>query len=168
MKLRRRTIGWGLTIYWIVTWSAVVFQIDRFPLSWVPMYSRYRPSDQIEVRGADREATKRGLRVTQQDGTVAWVTRADLNIAKRHFRRLYRQRLFGQNPADQWPYRVLRSLNRTLGRSPGDPDFIVKVESEAEFWWARKSDLEVEKRVLRRSDHEWRPDYDERWKREGS
>lgn len=160
-------MGVGLTAYWVVLWAAVIVQLDEFPLTWVPMYSKYRPSDRLEVRGSDKEAVRRGLRVTHRDGTVHTVTRADLNLTQRHFRRLCRQRLFGQNPAKQWPYLVLRSLNRTLEREPGDPDFIVKVESEAEFWWARKPDLQVEERAVRRSSHPWKDEYLERWNREG-
>ena len=167
--LSRKTVGRGLAVYWTIVWAAVVFQIDQFPLTWVPMYSELHAADErLEVRASDKEATKRGLLVTQRDGTTRYVTREDLNVTPRHFRRLYRQRLFGGNPAEEWPYRVLRSLNRTLGREPDAPDFIVNVESEAEFFFARKSDLHIEERVRRRSSHGWKDEYDERWAREGS
>jgi hypothetical protein len=162
--LSRRTIGWGLCVYWAVVWWAVVFQIDEFPLTYVPMYGGFKPDRPIEIRLSDSDATKRGLRVTHRDGTVDYVTRADLNLTKRHFRRLYRQRMFSSE-REHWPYRVLRSLNRTLGYGLDDPGFIVRVESEIGYWIVRRSDLHTE-RETRRADHEWLPAYDAMWRDE--
>jgi len=161
----RRTVSVGLALYWAVVWSAVVFQLDDFPLTNVPMYAGFKGEKPIEVRISDREASDRGFRVTNRDGTVHYVNRADLNLTDRHFRRLYRKRLHGSSQGP-WPYRVLRSMNRTLGHELGDPDFIVRAESEIAYQIVRRSDLHVEHEI-RRGDQSWAPEYDEKWRREG-
>ena len=57
-------------------------------------------------------------------------------------------------------------MNRTLGREPGDKDFIVRVESEITYRIVRRSDLHVE-REIRRADQPWVEEYDAEWHHEG-
>ena len=41
----------------------------------------------------------------------------------------------GENYYDiDWPQRLLRSLNRTFDREPGDTDFIVSIEANGEMY----------------------------------
>ena len=87
-----------LVLYLIVVWSAVIFRIDRFPITWVPMYSVYQPSETISKSIKDKAAMRKGFRVTHRDGSISYVSYNDLNIPKPNFRRLYYSRIFGHDP----------------------------------------------------------------------
>ena len=52
--MTRRRVSRLLTIYWIVLWSAVVFRVDRFPLTWAPMYSSWGPKSTVRTRIVDQ------------------------------------------------------------------------------------------------------------------
>ena len=94
----------------------------------------------------------RGILVTHRGGSTSYVTKEDLNIPKGNFWRLYYQRMFGKGPlkhrqgnrsletfnrwirglddgqenfSAQWDWRVLWSLNKTLGFKPTNPHFII-------------------------------------------
>ena len=57
--MSKTTTNRFLIIYLIVIWSAVFVRCDRFPLTWVPMYSTYIPDNTMSVRILDKELMKR-------------------------------------------------------------------------------------------------------------
>ena len=151
---RRGTVRF-LVLYLAVVWLAVVIRVDRFPLTWAPMYSTFVPSDPIRVRLVDDARMKKGLRVTRANGSQDFVDQHDLNMPRWNFWRLYGRRMDREGPANHaegntklssfnrwwrgleegelnfevdWARRILRSVNHTLGHAPGDPDFIVRAE----------------------------------------
>lgn len=166
--MTRQTVNRILVVYLLVVWTAVMVRCDRFPLTWVPMYSTYTPTEKIPVVVIDRKNMERGILVTHRDGSKGYVTAADLNIPITHFWRLYYQRMFGAPPAKhtqgnmnlgavnrwirgldegepnfsvEWDWLVIRSLNKTLGYEPSDPKFIVGAEAESEIVHYQKKDL---------------------------
>lgn len=166
--MSRSTVTRILVVYLLVVWTAVLVRCDRFPLTWVPMYTTYVPSESIAVVVLDEERMKQGLFVTRRDGSTDYLTRKDLNLSKLHFWRLYYQRMFGAGPAKhrqgnmnlgsfnrwirglkegaanfsaEWDWLILRSLNRTLGHEPSDPKFIVRAQTEYEIVRYLKKDL---------------------------
>ncbi len=166
--MTRQTVNRILVVYLLVVWTAVAVRCDRFPLTWVPMYSTYTPIEKIPVVVIDREKMERGILVTHRDGSQRYVTAKELNIPKTHFWRLYYQRMFGAPPAKHtqgnmnlgtvnrwirglgknepnfsadWDWRILRSFNKTLGYEPSDPTFIVLAEVESEIVHYQKKDL---------------------------
>ena len=157
-----------LILYLIVIWSAVIFRIDRFPISWVPMYSVYQPSETISKSIKDKAAMNKGLRVTHRDGSISYVSYKDLNIPKPNFKRLYYSRIFGTAPPKHkqgntalgsinrwirgldenepnfsvdWEWRMFWTLNKTLQLEPADPKFITRIESSKQKRTYRKADL---------------------------
>jgi len=166
--LSRRTITCLLVLYWIVVWAAVIFRIDYFPLTWVPMYSVYAPSDTISAKVWDKDQYKKGLKVTHRDGSISYVSYKDLNIPKPNFRRLYYSRIFGTAPPKHkqgntelgplnrwirgldkgelyfsvdWEWRMFWTINKTLGHEPPDPQFIIRMETQHQKRIYRKADL---------------------------
>lgn len=165
--MKRATVSRFLAAHLVVVWAAVFVQFDEFPLTWVPMYAVFQPTELLSYRVVMPENVKRGFRATHRDGSTGWITQRDLNISKRHFRRLYRQRPFQKRPLERWDYRILRSVNRTLGLAPDDPKFIVRLEADIERWWLRKTDLEVVEREARHASLEWNDEKQGRWQHEG-
>jgi hypothetical protein len=163
----RTAVNSFLAAYLCVVWTAAMARFDEFPLTWVSMYARYEPDELLSLRVADQAAISRGLRATARDGSTRWLTRRDLNVTKKHFRRLYWQRMFTDGPRSPWPYRILRSVNRTLGYAPNDPRFIVRLEADIDQVSMRKTDLAIVDRKSRHVTHEWRDEYLERWRDEG-
>lgn len=150
------------------------------------MYSVHREKQRatIGVRIADPERHRAGFLATQRDGKQLRVTRADLNLPRASFGRLLLQRAFGheankinhldaprfgidawlaplspgpQHPNQQW--RLLRSVNATLGRELADAAFIVRLEAAFERIAFDRSDLRSQTRGERRAQLVW----DERW-----
>ena len=157
-----------LVLYLSVVWAAVIFRIDRFPITWVPMYSVYQPSETISKSIKDKAAMKKGLRVTHRDGSISYVSYKDLNIPKPNFKRLYYSRIFGTAPPKHkqgntalgsinrwirgldenepnfsvdWEWRMFWTLNKTLQLEPADPKFITRIESSKQKRIYRKADL---------------------------
>jgi hypothetical protein len=87
--VNKRTITLILVAYLTIIWVAVIFRIDYFPLTWVPMYSGYKPRETISVKVFDKDKEQKGFKVTYRDGSTGYVSSKDLNIPKPHFRRLY-------------------------------------------------------------------------------
>ena len=164
----KRTITIILVGYLTIIWAAVIFRIDYFPLTWVPMYSSYYPDDTITAKVWDKDRISRGLLVTHRDGSTSYLSHKDLNIPKPNFRRLYYQRMFGSGPPKHrqgdrnlsqlnrlirgleegesnysvdWEWRMFWSLNKTLGYEPPDPRFVVKAEALYQIRMYRKDDL---------------------------
>ncbi len=166
--MNRQTVNVILAIYLIVVWGAVIFRVDRFPITWVPMYSVYKVKDTISSKVWDKKRYKKGLRVTHRDGSVSYVSYKDLNIPKPNFRRLYYSRVFGSGPPKHnqgntslepynrwirglgpdeknfsvdWQWRMFWTLNKTLGHEPADPKFITRIEASHTKRYYRKADL---------------------------
>jgi hypothetical protein len=155
----KRRITYILILYFAVVWAAALLRIDRFPLSWAPMYSIYEASTDPEIRRrlVDKKYLKEmGWKAIHRDGTTSRVTQRDLNIRTSSMRRLYYKRTFGEAPASHrhlnhdagtldrrlfglapgepyyvvnWHQRMLRSINRTLRHEPEDGKFIVRLEA---------------------------------------
>jgi len=166
--LNRRTVNIILVLYLTVIWAAVIFRIDRFPITWVPMYSVYQPSETILKSIRDKAAIRKGLRVTHRDGSTSYVSYKDLNIPKPNFRRVYSSRIFGTDPPKHkqgntalgsvnrwirgldenernfsvdWEWRMFWTLNKTLELEPADPKCITRIESSKQSRMYRKADL---------------------------
>ena len=166
--MNRRIVNIILILYLSVVWAAVIFRIDRFPITWVPMYSVYQPSETISKSIRDKAAMRKGLRVTHRDGTISYVSYKDLNIPKPNFRRLYSSRVFGTDPPKHkqgntalgsinrwirgldenernfsvdWEWRMFWTLNKTLQFEPANPKFITRIESSKQRRVYRKTDL---------------------------
>ena len=166
--MSRRTVNVIIVLYLIVVWAAVIFRIDRFPLTWVPMYSVYEPSETISAKVWDNNKYGKGILVTHRDGTTSYVSSKDLNIPKPNFRRLYYSRIFGSAPPKHkqgntelgtmnrwvrgldedepnfsvdWEWRMFWTLNKTLRHEPSDQKFIVQMEADYQRRIYRKTDL---------------------------
>ena len=166
--MNRRTVNIIIVLYLIVVWAAVIFRIDRFPITWVPMYSVYQPSETISTSVRDKAALRKGIRVTHRDGSISYVSYKDLNIPKPNFRRLYGSRIFGHDPPKHkqgntalgpvnrwvrgldenernfsvnWEWRMFWTVNKTLQFEPADPKFIIRMESAYQKRIYRKADL---------------------------
>ena len=166
--MSRRTVTWILVMYLTIIWGAVIFRIDYFPLTWVPMYSSYYPDDTITARIGAPERMAKGILVTHRNGETSYISHKDLNIPKSNFQRLYYQRMFDTGPPKHrqgnrnlsslnrwirgledgeanfsvdWGWRMFWSLNKSLGYEPQDPRFIVQAEALYQNRIYRKSDL---------------------------
>jgi hypothetical protein len=187
--LKQRTVAWLLAAHTLVVWGAVPLRIDEFPLTWAPMYSKsgkkepaFRSVTLIDKARLDRE----GWRATRSDGHQEWVRRADLNIARRNMRRLYYQRTWNQPPprfqhknsgeatldrwlmgippgapiyVEDWRKRLLISVNATLDRKPGDPDFIVTLAAERILMKFDRDTMEKAGEVDQSAQARWRPEW---------
>ncbi len=183
--MSRATVRRVLIAYFGVVLFAVFFQIDGFPLTWMPMYS-YRAGDiatqPIEVRIRNGKVSKAGFWVTHADGARSQVGAKELNLPKRSMKKLYFNRGFlTDGPSHRYPNqqrmdelsirfrnlifgeegeritytrRLFRSLNKTLGLSPGDPRFIVQVEAEMPVKYFDHQ-MQFHREELRQSDRRW-------------
>lgn len=175
--------------------AAVVFRVDTWPLTWVPMYAAYEPVTDIRIREWNRDDLRRGFLATTLDGHREYITYQQLNIPRTKFIRLYYERMFGFLPGKEardnfalsamnrrlrelagtypsrkppWEWRILNSLNRSLHRKPGRPDFIVTLEAtalERQFSMADLSDgggVRPEAR-LAVATASWKPQWREVW-----
>ena len=157
-----------VVVYMAVLWVAMLVEVDEFPLTWAPMYTGYKNREYYIDRIVDHEAMRKGFRVTTREGRVHWVRQHELNVADRHMWRLYFQRPFGKKPPHRWylkelDWRLFRSLNKTLGHAPADPDFIVKIEASRQWVTRNRPELRV---VERHQEHvvlEWKDEWTERW-----
>ena len=128
-------------------------RIDRFPLSWAPMYAMNRSSDSMWVSVFDGESVRtRGFEIVRRDGSTGWLSHVDMNIPFRAFGKIFTQRAFGLGPPKHrraiddagqidlvrvdWASRIMTAANETLGLRPEDPRFIVEMR-------ARRSLVEV-------------------------
>ncbi|MBM4383409.1 MAG: hypothetical protein FJ091_08570 [Deltaproteobacteria bacterium] len=158
--MNKRSVAWLLAVHALVVWLAVPFRIDEFRLTWAPMYAIQpaEAPERRSVVLKDRERLEReGWRAVRADGGEEWVRRADLNVAPRNMWRLYYERSWGHPPprfkhknsggatldrwwlgiapgepifVENWERALLVSVNETLGRAPGAPDFIVELHAE--------------------------------------
>ena len=149
-----------LIVFHVVTIGAVIFRVDTFPLTWVPMYSQFLGKDVLVVPVGDKPKLREGFEVTTAAGQTEYVNAKTLNIPNNAFRRIYTERAFGKGPPKHlrererlnpvsnavfnlfyedprtgidWHGRILDMMNETLGRRPGDPEYIVKAVASYEF-----------------------------------
>jgi hypothetical protein len=186
----RRTVTTILLLYLAVVWTAVLLRIDHFPLTWVPMYSVFKPHARLALRAEDAGQVRRGFRVRHRDGSTGWVGPEQLNISKWTMRRLYYKRafdkgapkvdqanqnlspflrrLYGLEPGEErydadWEWRLFWSLNKTLGYEPDDPGFIVRIRAEKTGVFYSVPDLRFVKRKTRKSTIHWKEEWRSRW-----
>ena len=189
--MSRRTVSQLLIAYLCIVWGAVVVRSDRFPLTWAPMYSRIgKPRTEVSSRIADHEVFNRGLLVTRRDGSIGYVGREKLNIPRGNMYRLYYSRSrdkpaakhananLNLSPLNRWlrglepgelaipndtKFQVFRSLNKTLGLEPDDPEFIVRAQSQQVRVYRRLDDLGQFRRETIDADIRWQQEWQERW-----
>lgn len=190
--MNRGHVGIVLSVYFGVVLTGVAVQIDRYPLSWVPMYARPRTPPEVRYRVLvrDKKAAAKGFLVTHVDGSTSCVGTDELNIPSRNMWRLYYERAFGKSPpkfrqgnesvdafsrwarglgADErvfeanWPKRLFISLNKTLGHRPGDPQFIVAIEVSRTRRSFAVEDLALLKSRTKVSRLEWNPEWAGAW-----
>jgi hypothetical protein len=186
----RRTVNLILIAHLILVWSAVVFRIDRYPLTWTPMYSTYSQSSTVKRRVEDQARARQGFRVKHRDGSTGHVGVRQLNISKWIMSRIYYQRAFGKGPIKHrqgnqnlgtlnrwvrglgpdeprfevdWTPRLFWTLNRTLGRDPDDPKFIVRIKARETRVEYDPRTLELIDRKTRKSTLKWREEWREWW-----
>jgi hypothetical protein len=160
LRLSKRAVVTGIALHALIVWAAVPLRIDEFPLTWAPMYAvqpRFEHGVWSVVHKDRARLDREGWRAIRADGGEERVTRGDVNVTVRNMWRLYYERTWLQPPprykhknsggatldrwvlglapgapiyrAD-WERRLLTSVNRTLGRSPGAPDFLVTLAAE--------------------------------------
>lgn len=133
MRLTRRSVGLLLAVHFAVAWTAVVLRIDRFPLTWAPMYAVYKPKEpSAEIRKLHKGKQvleEKGWRVEHRDGSASDLPRRAVNVPRRSMWRLYYERTFSRGPPK---YKHLNhdagTIDRWLwGLAPGekfeDPDW---------------------------------------------
>jgi hypothetical protein len=187
----RKQVNWLLALFFLIHWGAVLFRIDRFPLSWAPMYSSYSREPEMKVRVADEEKFMRGFFVTRRDGTTDWIGAELLNVPKWNMYRLYTQRAFkddsnkytnGNSAIDplnrwirglaegepaftiEWDWRMFWSLNKSLGLDPNDPEFIVRIQADFTRVYYDMRELRLARTVTEETDLRWKDEWAERWR----
>ncbi len=184
--MTRRGVTGFLLVYFGVLWLGVAFRVDRFPLTWAPMYASVSPQRAtFSRRIVDKEEMGEGLVVTHRDGTESRVNQHDLNIPKWNFYRVYYQRAFGGSPPKynqlygnisplnlwvrgldavppeaDWGRRLFYTVNRTLGHTPEDPRFIVRIQAWEDRAHFQREPLGFVERTRRHADLRW----DEAWR----
>ncbi len=158
--MKKRTTAILLAAHAVGTWIAVPLRIDEFPLTWAPMYSLRETSKnqiwKLVLKDLER-LEQEGWRAVRADASEERVRRVDLNVSPRSLWRLYFERTWNEAPpryrhknaggatldrwilgippgapiyAADWDKQLLMSVNHTLGRTPGAPDFIVSLHAE--------------------------------------
>ena len=188
--MTRRTVTAILIVHLVVVWSAFFLRIDRFPLTWAPMYSAFKRSPTLSRRAEDQSRAKQGLRATHRDGSKSYIGADELNISKWVMSRIYYQRAFGKGPVKytqgnrslggfnrwfwgleegeeyfqaDWEKRLFWTINRTLGHDPDDPGFVVKLRAESERVYYDVEDLRFLRRKHKRAVLRWKEEWNARW-----
>ncbi|MFQ5504949.1 MAG: hypothetical protein ACE5F1_09170 [Planctomycetota bacterium] len=188
----RRAVNLLLVTHLLIVWMGMLFRIDRFPLSWAPMYSVFEPRDRFKVKVMKRKRIKRGFKVTRRDGSTDRVGVEELNIPFGNMRRLYAQRAFGKGPPKHtqgnaklgpmnrwirglgedepnfprvdWDWRLFLSLNKTLGHEPSSPRFITRIKASIERVELSGEDLSLLKRKKKKAVLAWNDEWQARWR----
>ena len=165
--MTKRAVTRFLIAFHIVTIGAVLFRVDTFPLTWVPMYSMFHGTNDLVVPVGDKAKLRKGFEVTTAAGETEFISPKDLNLPNAAFRRIYSERAFGKGPPKHlrererlnplsdavfnlfyedprtnidWHSRILDMMNKTLDRNPGDPTYIVKAVANYEFTHISRED----------------------------
>ena len=175
-SMTKYSISCVLILYFFTALLAVIVRFDEFPWTWVPMYSTYETRDIVSVPHRDRADLLSGLMVNHSDGSKSRVTAKMLNIPLRNYWRIYLQRVNHEGPLKypqarmnlspinqfiwrgqrdvnildpvSWDRRVLVSLNRSFGYSPGDSKFIIQVAAPATHYIVNKDTMNIETRRI--------------------
>ena len=179
-----------LTVYFLAALVAVLTRFDEFPWTWVPMYSAYAARDHVAVPIRDKSDLSKGLVAVRRNGATDRVDARQLNLPSRNYWRLHLQRMNGEGAAKyaqarmnlsalnqrlwsgsrdpdvlepvNWDRRILTSLNRTLGLSPAEPEFIVAAKAPATQAILDKRTMEIElQRVA--PEVQWNDDWNDEW-----
>ena len=156
--MTRRSVSVLLVVWLVVLWTAVVFEIDEFPLTDAGMYSNWKKKEILSYRVRDLESYKQGFAVTRRDGSTDRVAMQDLNITRRHMYQLYFQKVHIRPPI-----LILRSLNHSLGHEPNDPEFIVRVTVPYVIMHRRASDISKVWTEENVTTLEWDEAWSEQW-----
>lgn len=188
--MTKRGVAWLLAAHAALVWLAVPLRIDEFPLTWAPMYAiqpTEAPGQRSVVLRDLVALDREGWLAVRADGGTERVTRTELNVTRRSMWRLYYERTWGKAPprfkhknsggatldrwllglppgapifVGDWQRALLVSVNETLGRAPGAPDFFVTLHAE-------RSVMHFDARTFARlpDTHEtvvarWRPEWD--------
>ena len=109
----------------------VIFKWDYFPMTWAPMYSAVKASDDYVLSVLDKESVRgKGFRAKHRDGTYSNITYKDLNVPFRSFWQIYSQRTYGIGPQvhrfainehgpdhvikRDWNKQLFQTVNKTL------------------------------------------------------
>ena len=169
--MTQRGVRLFLGIYFLITFGAVFLRVDYFPLSWVPMYGQRAPAGEKTFIIGDLERRKFGFGARRADGERVFISAKTLNIPSANFRRLYMQRAFNRGPPqhrrerleltpfNRWwyeslassdplldanyPARLVRSINQTLGLGPDDSRRIVWLEAHVTQAIFSQADLDT-------------------------
>lgn len=168
-----------------VAWLGASLRLDTYPLTWAPMYSDLLGFE-FQVAVVDRARLRQGLVARRRDGQQERLTAEGLNISPRAFRRIAHERIFGvdsnkridssfrgiatiellrshlglehEQPVN-WEWRVLRSVNRTLGRHPDESQFIVELRFDVEFLRFDRRRLRAWRRVPQQAELVWEDEW---------
>lgn len=156
--MSRRTVNIVLITWLCVTWGAVAFEIDDFPLTSAPMYAKWTPKDVLNHPVVEKEIYMRGLPVTRRDGSTDFIGAKDLNLPRKHMYSLYYQKIRLRTP-----FQHLRSLNKSLKHEPDDPEFIVRITVPVEVMHRRLSDVSTVWRDTLVTDLKWDESWRQQW-----
>ena len=153
----------GYLLYLVVP---VIFKLDYFPITWAPMYSAAKASDNYVISALDRDHVREvGFLAKHRDGSTSNITYRDLNVPFRSFWQIYSQRTYGFGPQvhrfainehgpynnieRDWNRKLFETVNRTLGHNPGDDKYVVEltVSKSFLFFEKTKSDLTLAKTI---------------------
>lgn len=157
-SVSKRTVNIVLIVWLCVTWSAVIFKVDGFPLTYAPMYATWEPQDVLKHPVVEKATYVRGLPVTRRNGTTDFIGLEDVNLPRKHMYSLYYHKIQLRNA-----FLHLRSLNKTLKLEPDDPEFIVRITVPVEYMYRRLSDVSNVWRNIVVTDLEWNEDWREGW-----
>ena len=160
IELSKKAVTKLIIGFHIVTLGAVLFRVDTFPLTWVPMYSQFHGENDLVVPVGDKAIKAKGFEVLTAAGVTDFVNKDDLNIPGNAFRRIYYERAFGKGPPKHlrerealnplsdaifdlwyedpavsvdWESRLLNMLNVTTDRKPSDPNYIIQAIAVSDF-----------------------------------
>ena len=147
------------------------------------------PSPERRVVFKDGDFLKRyGWRGTRRDGGEEWIRRADLNVPRRSMWRLYYERTWKEPPPKfkqknaggwtldrwarglppgakllhaDWERRLLVSVNKTLGRTPGTPGFIERLSAVRTRMVFNRASLDLLRREQETAEIVWRDEWRE-------
>ncbi len=164
--MTKNAVSIFLIIYIAYLLVAVIFRLDYFPMTWAPMYSAVKSTDDYKITVLDKKQLKeKGFVVKHRDGSASTVVSEDLNIPFRNFYPLYSQRIYSIGPPkhrraiDQygkvnavdidWETRLFNSLNQTFGYNENDPKFIVEISASKTilFYKNSKTDLTLDRSI---------------------
>ncbi|MDA1121911.1 MAG: hypothetical protein O2887_15720 [Bacteroidetes bacterium] len=155
-----------IILYLIYLTIPVIFRLDYFPMTWAPMYSAVKASDNYVISTLDLENVRNeGFIAKHQDGSMSNITYKDLNVPFRSFWQIYSQRTYGFGPQvhrfavnehgpynyieRDWETKLFSTINKTLGYDQTNPKYVVEltVSKSFLFFTNTKSNLTLAKTI---------------------